>query len=233
MRARFAIRRISILLSSVCAVFCVTAFANSYCYGDDNAAQAEPQTGVAQGVLTGKGEAWIAVRADGEKESTKLVPRWIGGLPQNGGGLDKQVLAKIREIAVGSRVKVAWLRDEHLRVVDIEVLAQSGQDGEEGAGTADGSTQQEPSAEPTQKSGNFAGVVVSKGENWIAIRPDGERESQKFYPRWIGGSPQQGGGLDKEALQAIKETAVGAHVQVGWVWNERYRLTALQIIPKE
>jgi hypothetical protein len=187
-------------------------------------AEPVPQTGITEGVLTAKGESWIAVRADGQQESTKLVPRWIGGLPKNGGGLDKRMLALFRELIIGSRLKVAWLHDEHLRVVDIQVLQLPGQDAEEGTGNTTPKTEEAPA----QKEGKFIGVVVEKGENWILIRPDGEHESKKFFPRWIGGAPSQGGGLDKDALRAIHETPVGAHVSVAWVWNERLRLTAMQ-----
>src|SRR5690349_12255105 len=118
-------------------------------------AEVAPQTGVTEGVLTNKGENWIAVRADGEQESTKLVPRWIGGVPTNGRGPDERALAKIREVGIGSRLKVAWLRDGHLRVVDIQVLKLPGQGAEEGTGNTTPKTEEAPS----QKECKFIGVV--------------------------------------------------------------------------
>jgi hypothetical protein len=182
------------------------------------------QTGVTEGVLTAKGETWIAVQADGVHESTKLVPCWIGGLPQNGGGLDKRMLALFQQLVVGSRLKVAWVRGEHLCVTAIQVLSLPGQDGT----TTDDNSSAQQEKPPAQKAGSFVGVVTGKGESWIAIRPDGEHESQKFIPRWVGGAPNQGGGFDKDALRAIAEIAVGSHVSVTWIWDEHYRLTGLK-----
>lgn len=180
------------------------------------------QTGVSEGVLTAKGEAWIAVLADGEQQPTKLIPRWVGGLPRNGGGLDKRMLLLFRELVIGSRLKVSWLRDEHVRVVEIQVLNLPGQE------TEKNETNQNEA--PAQKEGAFAGIVLEKGENWISIRPNGEQEPKKFFPRWIGGLPKDGGGFDKEALRAIREVSVGAAVQVGWKWEERLRLTSMRVI---
>ncbi|MEN6303826.1 MAG: hypothetical protein ABFD96_13930, partial [Armatimonadia bacterium] len=39
----------------------------------------EPQGGTLTGILTAKGENWIAVRADGAAESVKYWPFWRGG----------------------------------------------------------------------------------------------------------------------------------------------------------
>jgi hypothetical protein len=175
------------------------------------------QTGVTEGVLTAKGEAWIAVRADNAEESTKLVPCWVGGLPRNGGGLDKRMLALFQQLVIGSRLKVAWVQSERLCVTKIQVLSLPGEE--------DGNSKTEEP--PAQKSGNFTGIVTEKGENWIKIRPDGQQESRKFLPRWIGGTPAQGGGLDKDALRAIHDVTIGTSVSVSWIWDEHYRLTAM------
>jgi hypothetical protein len=151
-------------------------------------------------------------------------------LPRQGGGPDKRMLALFRQLVVGSRLKVAWMRSgEQLCVTNIQVLRPP-QD-EENDATGDGQNGQQGAHReepPAQKSGNFTGIVTGKGENWITIQPDGEHESRKFIPRWIGGAPDQGGGFDKDALRAIREVAVGTHVSVTWVWDEHYRLTGLK-----
>ena len=179
-------------------------------------AQENAQTGVAEGIVTAKGEAWIAVRPDGERESVRLMPRWVGGLPKMGGGLDKRMLAIFQQLQVGTRVKFTWLNDEHLRVLELQVLPPKKEDGKES----------ESAAKP--KSGVTTGVVTAKGENWISIRADGQEESTKLIPRWVGGLPKDGGGFDKQMLQLIAQTPVGAHVRVEWVFQEHLRVVALR-----
>jgi ferric-dicitrate binding protein FerR (iron transport regulator) len=83
----------------------------------------EGNSGTVVGAVTGKGETWIRVKGDGEEEGKKYIPRWIGGMPAQGGGFDKDMLRKIAAVKVGDRVQVKWLQEEHLRVVELEVLA--------------------------------------------------------------------------------------------------------------
>jgi hypothetical protein len=89
--------------------------------GDAPKPEARPvQTGTVVGVVTAKGENGIAVKADGAGEGEKYVPRWIGGVPADGGGFDRLMLKTFAGLKVGDRVKIEWLRDEHLRAVKIE-----------------------------------------------------------------------------------------------------------------
>jgi hypothetical protein len=202
-----------------------------------------PRTGTATGLLTAKGEGWIMVRADGANESSKLMPRWVGGTPQQGGGLDKQMLATFRELKVGSRIEVKWLLDEHLRALSVKVLSPSQDDGpgdtdeqQQNDQHGDGNVQDTngQNQQSDGRSGTLLGTVTAKGEGWIAIRPDGERESYKFFARWVGGTPQQGGGLDRQILQAIAQAPVGVHVQAQWVRDgQRFYLLSLTPAPQQ
>ena len=91
--------------------------------GDAPKPDARPvQTGSVVGVVTGKAENsnWIAVKTDGAAEPEKYIPRWIGGMPADGGGPDRLMLKTFAGLKVGDRVKIEWLRDEHLRAVKIE-----------------------------------------------------------------------------------------------------------------
>ncbi len=82
----------------------------------------EGKSGKTIGVLTAKGEKFIEVKAAGEEKGRKFVPRWIGGAPAQGGGLDKAMLKTFSELKVGSRLEVEWTFDERLRAVKITVL---------------------------------------------------------------------------------------------------------------
>ncbi len=82
----------------------------------------EPRKGTVTGMVSAKGDNWIEVKADGEEKVRRYVPHWKGGLPKDGGGPDKEMVAKIKEIAVESRVRLEWEFEECARVVKVEVL---------------------------------------------------------------------------------------------------------------
>jgi len=98
--------------------------------------EGDKEGGVVDGTLTAKGEKWIEVKGDKSEKGLKLIPQWIGGMPDKGGGLDKEVLEKIGKLKVGSRVRVHWKQDEHLRVLDVKAI--DGGEKKEGGEMRDG-----------------------------------------------------------------------------------------------
>ena len=80
------------------------------------------ESGTVIGTLTAKGENWIAVRADGANEPQRYVPRWIGGMPNQGGGPDKDMMRAISQLKIGDRVRLEWIYEERKRVVKIARL---------------------------------------------------------------------------------------------------------------
>ena len=84
----------------------------------------EPRKGTVTGVVTKTDDAgtWIEVKADGEEKARVYVPQWVGGLPAQGGGPDKEMLKVIKDVKVGSRVRLEWLFEERARVMKLEVL---------------------------------------------------------------------------------------------------------------
>jgi len=78
--------------------------------------------GTVTGVVTAKGDNWIEVKADGEEKGRRYVPHWRGGNPKDGGGPDKEMVAKIKEIPLKARVRLEWTFEERPRVEKIEVL---------------------------------------------------------------------------------------------------------------
>jgi hypothetical protein len=85
----------------------------------------EKKGGTVTGEVKTKGPNFVEVLADGEDNPRKYVPHWRGGLPAQGGGPDKAMVAKIKEIKVGDRVRLEWEFEERARVVKIEVLKTS------------------------------------------------------------------------------------------------------------
>ena len=93
----------------------------------------EPRKGSVTGVVAAKGdpaknEYWIEVKADGEEKGRKYFPQWKGGAPNQGGGPDKETVAKVKETTVGSRVKLDWFFEERPRVEKLEVLKKAAAD---------------------------------------------------------------------------------------------------------
>src|SRR5262249_7088134 len=84
----------------------------------------DKKSGTVIGVLTDKGTNWIEVKAAGEEKARRYVPHWVGGLPKDGGGLDKKIVKQIGELKVGSRVRLEWKFEERLRIEKIEVLQE-------------------------------------------------------------------------------------------------------------
>ncbi|HBC89483.1 MAG TPA: hypothetical protein DCZ94_21305 [Lentisphaeria bacterium] len=56
---------------------------------------------------------------DAEKEMT-VAAKWIGGAKKDGGGYDKDTMAKIEKLKVGDKVKVEWWFNEMPKIVSIE-----------------------------------------------------------------------------------------------------------------
>ncbi len=77
-----------------------------------------------KGVITGeiikKDGPKITVK--GEKETLLLFPYWRGGMPKDGGGFDKEMVAKLAPFKVGDHAKVEWTMQEHYRIDSIEKI---------------------------------------------------------------------------------------------------------------
>jgi Leucine-rich repeat (LRR) protein len=80
------------------------------------------KAGVAIGTLVAKGRAWIEVKADGEKKPRAYAPIWEGDAPDYGGRWDDKTLKAIKNLEVGSRLRVEWKYDLRPRIVKMEVL---------------------------------------------------------------------------------------------------------------
>lgn len=105
--------------------------------------------GTVVGTLSAKGDNWIEVKADGEEKGRRYVPHWRGGAPADGGGPDKKMLARFKELKIGTRVRIEWVFEERARVEKIEVLKSGKEKDKEKPRDEDN----EKDAEPDQASG--------------------------------------------------------------------------------
>ena len=179
--------------------------------GDAPQAQAGPELreGTAEGVvreLEFRQGAFVLVTEDGRE---RYVPRWLGGSPMDGGGLDQDMLEQVRHLREGARVRIEWMYDERRRVTSLEVLDEG----------------------PTQgvAHGIIAGINKEKGIIEL-LTADG---IERFTPHWRGGMPRDGGGLDAGTIQAVAAFNKGDVVSIVWTWEERKRIEQIRVADKE
>ncbi len=159
--------------------------------------------GVVTGVVTAKGEHWIQVSGDGEEKARRYVPHWRGGEPADGGGPDKEMVARIGEVPVHSRVKLDWVFEERPRVEKIEVLGHGPDAGKDAAGHG-------------KRSGTIAGEITSKkaqGENIaIEVLAPGEEKARSYH---VMHDPKANKPLPK-VLGDVRAAGVGDQVTFDW-----------------
>lgn len=51
-----------------------------------------------------------------------FMAHWRGGMPKDGGGLDKEMVERLGAFKVGDQVKIAWVWEERRRIEKIEAL---------------------------------------------------------------------------------------------------------------
>ncbi len=156
------------------------------------------KSGEVFGILTSKGTAWIEVKEDDGFTHRYLSP-WQGGSPTNGGGFDPKIIEKIGGLVVGNRIWFSWYWDGHLRVNKIRMIR------------------------PRKQNGVFAGYLLEKGENWFDARTEGGKIPWRFYVRWRGGLPENGGGYDTERLNFLNDFDPNLPIRFSWSYEFRPR----------
>ena len=163
----------------------------------------EPRKGTVTGMVSAKGGNWIEVKADGEEKARKYVPHWKGGAPAQGGGPDKDMVARIKETPVHSRVRLEWVFEERPRVVKLEVLKKP-------AGKNDAPATGE------KRSGTISGEIKSmKDRNnnvVIEVLAPGEEKARSYFVQF---DPKVKGPMPA-VLKAVKAAKVGDKVVFDW-----------------
>ena len=86
--------------------------------------ETKSKTSTVIGILTAKNESSIDVKAPGEEKARRYTPRWVGGAPDKGGGLDKSVLKVFSQLKIGSRIEVEWVFEQRPRALKVTVLRE-------------------------------------------------------------------------------------------------------------
>jgi hypothetical protein len=158
--------------------------------------------GKLDGILSAKGSSWIEVKDD-EGYPHRYLPAWIGGSPNRGGGYDRAVLSQFNEIPVGNRVQLTWHWDKHLRVDRLKLIR------------------------PLKRKGTTVGTIIDKGEMWVEILSDRYGIPSRYYVKWVGGSPEKGGGYDQAIISRLEELESGYDIKLLWSYDIRPRIVSL------
>jgi hypothetical protein len=175
----------------------------------DAGKDAPPTQGTVVGIVVARGEAWVSVKAEADKEPIRYIPFWRGGAPADGGGPDKDTLAALKKVYLSNLVEVSWqLQENQRRIVSITAIV------------------------PAEKTGAVTGTIVAKGENWLDLKPKAG-PVERYMACWVGGMPKDGGGFDKEMLKTIAAVKVGDAVTLQWRYEERKRVLSVAPAPAE
>lgn len=158
--------------------------------------------GLALGILTAKGEAWVDLKEDNGFQHRYLAP-WVGGAPSKGGRFDPEILDLIAGTVVGNRVEVKWKFDGHLRLVGMAVTV------------------------PLEKEGVFVGKLIEIGDHWVDFENPDDRIPWRFYLRWIGGYPENGGGYDGRSREELIAQKGEPLFRFHWSYDVRPRFEGL------
>jgi hypothetical protein len=71
------------------------------------------------GAVVAKGRAWVDIRSPSGKVE-RYIPRWIGGMPRDGGGPEGRTVQALSQLQVGGHVSVEWYVNDHLRIENIQ-----------------------------------------------------------------------------------------------------------------
>src|SRR5262245_63754750 len=96
-----------------------------------------------------------------------------------------------------------------------------------GAGRAD---DKKDDKKDEKRGGTIVGVVSAKDKAWIEVKADGEDKARRYVPHWKGGLPKDGGGPDPKMVEEIGKVAVGSRVQIMWEFEERPRVTKIEVL---
>lgn len=164
------------------------------------------------------------------------TPHWRGGMPKDGGGPDKEMVAAIRTLVPGETIELKWEWEERYRVIALrrpgERTIKAGGEAPHANKQHEQPKEQHPLAscidacQPEQTSGKTAGTVISVDPKGRLVLKT-ECGPVTYVPRWISDQSPQGGGFDPAAVASIAKLQVGQKVTVAWEWDERPRVVSL------
>ena len=160
------------------------------------------KNGISDGILTSKGKAWLEIKDD-DGFLFRYIPPWVGEGPSKGGGFNPSILSLIEDIVVGNRVRIEWFWDGYFRIIGVETIT------------------------PREKEGVFLGKLIEVGNHWVDVENPEERKPWRFYLRWVGGYPENGGGYDGKSREELLAKSDQPLIRFRWSYDVRPRFQGL------
>lgn len=83
-------------------------------------AMPEGTKGVSEGTIVSLEKGKLILNT--EKGDLLFMPHWRGGMPKDGGGLDKETLRRLEQFKPGQKVGIEWTWSERRRIESIKPL---------------------------------------------------------------------------------------------------------------
>ncbi len=85
-----------------------------------------------------------------------------------------------------------------------------------------------------KRGGTVIGTLtdIDKKFNFIEVKADGEEKGRRYFPRWVGGAPDKGGGFDKKMVKTFRELKVGSRLRLEWEFEERPRALKIEVLAR-
>ena len=144
-----------------------------------------PASGTTLGILAAKGEDWVEIKSDGEQFPLRYA---AGELPN------------LADLVTGNLVRAAWAHDDHLHLLDAEVVV------------------------PPAAGGRVAGIVTAKKTAaWLDVKPDRGGPVERYTSRWSASPdiPDEDELVTSRILWNLKP---GDPVDLSWTYGDRKRI---------
>ena len=195
------------------------------------------------GVVVGRvddKDVGIAIKV--EDKIQHYVPRMIAAEGDKPAHLDPDIIKAIAAIHMDATVQITWLQDGKIRRITAiktvprgttQPVDDSGKPlTAESAKTSGGNDAVVKTADSFKEGdeGTLAGTVTDHDSGFVTILTDEDTPRKlKFTPQWIGGSTDQGGGLDQAMQKKMANLKPGQKVQIKWTFQERLRAVTITV----
>ena len=191
----------------------------------------DSEGGTIVGTVEDKSDVSLSLKSGGKTDryAPMLQPAEENKPPR----LDPDMLKVFANVKYGATLQITFVVDGHTkRVTALKTVPKGTTQPVDDSGTplADKPKDTTVKTVETYKEGDegtASGTVEDRTETSVTVLTnDDPPRHMKFSPKWVGGSPADGGGLDQAMQKAMAALKPGQKVTVKWIYQERSARTA-------